>query len=159
MPTLDRDAAPSSARLTYLVKRLELAIRSRLDSITAEVGLTTSQYAALSVLKSRKGISSAALARRSFVSPQAMNEMVAALERKGFVIREQSPDHARVLRLFISDEGERVLNACESSVDEVEATMVAMLSRSQIAALPEVLDHCYRALVSNESAGSDAARR
>lgn len=144
MPTPDADADPP--RLTYLVKRLERAIRSRLDRATVTAGLTTPQYAALSVLERREGISSAALARLSFVSAQAMGEMIAALERKGLVTREPSPDHGRVLRIFITAEGTRVLRACDDSVDEMESAMTSGLDAADAAALRDVLTRCYRAL-------------
>jgi DNA-binding MarR family transcriptional regulator len=140
-------AEPKPApRVTYLVKRLELAVRARLDAVTSVHELTTPQYAALSALRLRPGISSAALARMSFVSAQAMNEMVVALAKKGLIERQPDPDHGKVLRIFLTHKGERALDACEAAVDEVEEEMLAHLDPAQTHALREALRLCSESL-------------
>ena len=141
-------AARAVPRLTYLVKRLELAVRASLDAATSPQGLTTPQYAALSVLRLRPGISSAALARMSFVSAQAMSEMVKALEGKGLIRREPDPNHRKVLRLFLTGRGEALLDACDARADEVEARMLARLSPAQARAFADALLLCAEGLTS-----------
>ena len=59
-----RDVGGSPARVTYLAKRLESAVRRDLDAAMQAQGLTTPQYAALSILRRHPGLSSAQLARR-----------------------------------------------------------------------------------------------
>lgn len=61
-------AVPDRALTLYLVKRLELAIRARMDEVLRPHGLTTLQFTALTALRDRDGLSSAQLARRSFVT-------------------------------------------------------------------------------------------
>lgn len=111
-------------RLTYLVKQAELAIRVHLDRIVGRHGLTTLQYTALSVLERNPGISSAQLSRRSFVTAQAGNEMVAVLERKGLVERQPSPAHLRIRLVYLTTVGGALLDACDSEVDALEARML-----------------------------------
>jgi len=74
-----RAPARTFPRVSYLVKELERALRTRIDEVLQPLALTAVQYTALSVLSLHAGMSSAQLARRSFVSPQAANEMVGAL--------------------------------------------------------------------------------
>ena len=76
-------AAPSPApgherdvTLLYLIKQVELAVRQALDDVVATADLTTLQYTALTVLERHPGITSAELARNSFVRAQSMAEMV-----------------------------------------------------------------------------------
>src|SRR5690242_20099057 len=82
-------AAParSGARVGYLVYRLERRLRSRLDTAVRAHGLTTTEYVTLSVLRTHDGMSSAQLARWAFVSPQAMNVVITALQRRRLVRR------------------------------------------------------------------------
>jgi DNA-binding MarR family transcriptional regulator len=134
-------------RVTYLVKRLELAVRSRLDSVTSQHGLTTPQYAALSALRMRPGISSAALARMSFVTAQAMNEMVVVLERKELIRREVAPDHKKILQIFLTPHGSKVLAKCEAEVDDVESEMLAGLTDEEVLTMVTALRRCSEALV------------
>ncbi|MGH9082585.1 MAG: MarR family winged helix-turn-helix transcriptional regulator, partial [Acidimicrobiales bacterium] len=108
MPAPERrqpTVGPAPPRLTYLVKQLELAVRADLDAIVAAVGVTVSQFTALSVLGRHPGISGAQLARRSFVSPQAGSEMIAVLERKGLARRSTHEGNRRVLRIDLTPEG------------------------------------------------------
>src|SRR4051794_2090760 len=68
-----RRAAQSETTLLYLVKRVELAVRSRLDEVLRPGGLTTLQYTALTVLQRHPAsLTSAQLARNSFVTAQTM---------------------------------------------------------------------------------------
>lgn len=137
--------APSQApppRLTYLVKQAELAIRSDLDQVVRTCGVTILQYTALSVLDRSPGISSAQLSRRSFVSAQAGNEMVAVLERKELIERRADTGHPRILSIYLTAGGRAVLRRCDDRVDEIEARMLAGLDKSARLALRKALEAC-----------------
>src|SRR5262249_34282369 len=73
--------------LLYLVGRLDRVVRRGIQDAVKEQGLSVNEYATLSVLAHRHGLSNAQLARRSLVSPQSANEVLLALERKGLVVR------------------------------------------------------------------------
>jgi DNA-binding MarR family transcriptional regulator len=134
-----RPRSTGSPRLTYLVKRLELALRAELDDIVAPYGITTLQYTALSVLALDAGISSAQMGRRSFVSPQAANAMVASLAGKGLIERQPSPHSRRALAIFLTDEGRSTLRAVDREVDRLEAKMLEPLSEAERAAFRDAL--------------------
>ena len=69
--------------LLYLVKQVELAVRSHLDDLLRPAGLTALQYTALTVLERHPDLSSAHLARNSFVTAQSMADMITTLEGRG----------------------------------------------------------------------------
>jgi DNA-binding MarR family transcriptional regulator len=133
-------------RALYLIKRLELAVRARLDAALSEFSLTTPQYTALSVLRANPGLSSAQLARLSFVTPQSMNEMVNALERRGLVKRTPDPASGRVLRSALTAAGSRLLRSCDAQVDVIEAEMFHALADSGRAEFRAALHACIEAL-------------
>jgi hypothetical protein len=62
------------SRVGYQLKRAEHALRLEMDGALRDMGLTTPQYAALSVLGDEPGLSGAELARRCFVTPQTIME-------------------------------------------------------------------------------------
>jgi DNA-binding MarR family transcriptional regulator len=134
------------ARITYLVKQLERAIRSDMDQMASDFGLTALQYTALTVLQRHPGMSGAQLARRSFVSAQAGSEMIANLERKGYILRSPDPANRRILQIRLSDEGQRVVADCEEWMNRLEGQMLAPLSAEETAALRSALDRCVRSL-------------
>ena len=70
-------------RISYVIARLERAIRQLINERVKPYGLTTLQYTTLSVLGQRGELSNAQLARRSYMTPQAMSEVIEALEARG----------------------------------------------------------------------------
>jgi DNA-binding MarR family transcriptional regulator len=144
-----RPAAPIPAvqsRIAYSVGRLERTLRQRLGEVTGRVGLTVAQYTALSVLEARGPLSNAQLARRSFVTPQAMNEIIAAMARKEMVAREPDARHGRIVRISLTRSGARVLRRCDEAARRVEEQMLAHLPRARRALLLRMLAECVAAL-------------
>lgn len=138
---------PAGAPLTlYLVKRLELVIRALLDDALRPLGLTTLQYTALTVLEASGALSSAQLARRSFLRPQTMHEMVLTLEKRGLIARTPKAGNKRVLLADLTDAGRALLAGCAPAVAELENALLADLSPGQRATFREGLQHGVTAL-------------
>lgn len=133
--------AHESPMTLYLVKRLELVIRALLDDALRPLGLTTLQYTALTVLQRRNDLSSAQLARRSFLRPQTMHEMVLTLERRGLIVREPDAENKRVLLARLTGAGEALLAECAPRVAEVEAELLEGLTPGQRMTFREGLEH------------------
>lgn len=134
-------------RLTYLVKKLELALRAEIDRALRPLDVTGPQYNALAVLRLNADISSAQLGRENRVSAQAANEVVASLERKGLVERRPDPRNRRVLRMRLTSRGEKVLGECLTRVEAIGARMVEQLSEVEQQAMGVALQRCIAALV------------
>ena len=101
-----------------MIARLERAVRQAINERVTPYGLTTLQYTTLSVLGRRGELSNAQLARRSYMTPQSMSEVIEALETKGLIERSQHPNHRRVFPAALTATGVKVLEACEEAVDE-----------------------------------------
>ena len=114
----------SPARISYVIARLERAVRSAINERVRPYGLTTLQYTTLSVLGRRGALSNAQLARRSYMTPQSMSEVIEALESKGLIERTQHPNHRRVLPARLTPTGRKVLEACEEAVAAMEEEML-----------------------------------
>jgi DNA-binding MarR family transcriptional regulator len=119
-PTPVAVIARDAPRLTYLVKQLQEALLARLEEVTRSFGLTAKQYTALSALHEYPGLSSAALGRLTFVSPQAANEMVMTLEGKGFLTRSVDQSNRRHLETELTRAGVRALTKIDERVDALE---------------------------------------
>jgi DNA-binding MarR family transcriptional regulator len=133
-------------RLTYLVKRLEMAERARMEEVLQAHGVTLHQYTALSLLERRDGLSSAQLARRHFVTPQAMNQLVATLERDGLIRREPDTANRRILRTSLTDDGRARLAACHAAVDDLERLMLAGFTPEEERGFRAALERSLRGL-------------
>jgi DNA-binding MarR family transcriptional regulator len=143
----DHDVGPGAhARVSYVIARLDRAIRREIAEMVAPHGLTATQYTALSVLRMGKGLSNAQLARRSYVTPQSMIEMLGTLENKGLVQRTPAPDHGRILRTELTAKGRRVLARCDEDIDRLETEMTRELTPAQMAAFERTLRSCVHML-------------
>jgi DNA-binding MarR family transcriptional regulator len=132
--------------LLYLVGRMDRVVRRAIDDVVGSRGLSVNQYTTLSVLSRRSGLSNAQLARRALVSPQSMNEVLLALEKRGLVRRRAHPDHGRILQARLTAKGRKVLAACDEQVREVEARMIAGLTAEEQDLLRNALLHSVHAL-------------
>jgi len=132
--------------LLYLIKQVELAVRQRLDEVAAVQDLTALQYTALTVLERHPGMTSAELARNSFVRAQTMAEMVTYLIDRGLVKRERDADNRRQYLLFLTRKGQTVADRLRTPVAAIEQEMVEDLDREEVKALRGYLLRCRQAL-------------
>ena len=133
----------ASPLLLYMLKQVELAVRARIDEIVRPVGLTAAQYTALTVLERHTDMSSAQLARNSFVTAQSMADMITALEGRKLIERHRDKSDRRRLVVALTNEGRTLLDRCRDDVDALEATMLSGLSTAQTKALRATLATCY----------------
>lgn len=129
-----------------MIYRVERRLRVRLDEAVNAHGVTTTEYVTLSVLGERDGLSCAQLARWAFVTPQAMNRVVKALERRDLVRRRPDPRHRRVLRASVTATGLTVLEDCDRSMGRIEATMLDGLTPETLGTVRSALSSCARSL-------------
>src|SRR6201984_2440226 len=97
----------ASPLLIYMLKQVELAVRARLDEIVRPDGLTALQYTALSVLERHTDMSSAQLARSSFVTAQSMADMITALEARKLIERHRDRTDPPRLVVALTGQGRR----------------------------------------------------
>lgn len=144
-------AAPAARppSLLYAVKQVELAIRAHLDDLLKPAGATTAQYTALTVLERRDGLTTAELARNSFVTPQTMADVVIALERRGLIARAGDPRHGRRLLISLTARGRELLAEVGDAARALEEQMLHGLDDGERAALRDYLNRCRAALATS----------
>lgn len=136
----------TTQRIGYALKRAQQSLRQTMDDSLRPLGLTTPQYAALTVVEEAPGGSGAELARRCFVTPQTMNEIVRGLLDRKLLVRGGSPRNSRDIPLSLSPKGRSLLNEAHQIVDGVEERMLASLTRSARNGLLGALGRCAEAL-------------
>jgi DNA-binding MarR family transcriptional regulator len=143
-----RSAKAGQVGLLYLIKELELVVRSQLEQVTSLAKLTVIQYTALTALERHPGISSAHLARNSFVRAQTMAEMVVGLIDRGLIARERDPDNRRRYQLHLTADGTKLVESLRPLVRNIEQIMVRDLDQAEAEALRSYLNSCRRSLLS-----------
>ena len=135
--------AGSEPMLLYLVKQVELAVRSHLDNLLRPAGLTALQDTALTVLERHPDLSSAQLARNSFVTAQSMADMINALEGRGLIERHRDQADRRRLVVDLTAAGRALLDLYRDQVAALETRMLTGLDSDDISRLRHGLHVCH----------------
>jgi DNA-binding MarR family transcriptional regulator len=77
------------------------------------------------------------LARRADMTKQALGELIADLESKGYVERRRDPDDGRAILVVLTERGRRVDEAADEAIAGIEAEYVRRLGRARF---DELLD-------------------
>jgi DNA-binding MarR family transcriptional regulator len=130
----------------YLLKRVQHSLRLAMDEKLREYELSTPQYAALWALGREPGLSGAELARRCFVRPQTMSEILANLEGRKLVERRPHPVHRRVVEVRLTEAAVGLMGPCEEAVRIIDERMLQGLSPQGRQTLCEGLQRCAEGL-------------
>ena len=128
----------------YLVKRAQSVINLSLEETVSKHGLGIPHYVVLVLLAETPGLPNAELARKAFVTPQSMNEVLQQLEASGLVQRQPSPSNARILNAQLTQTGERNWRSVNDEVLELEERLLLGLSRDEVRALNRSLETIIR---------------
>lgn len=132
--------------IAYLIGRIDHVLSRRLRDSLGLLGMTAAQYTALSVLNTQQQLSNAQLAERSMISPQSANEMVKAMEVRGWVVRQADANHGRIIHLRLSAEGGALLRQGDAAVAELERAMLSELGVDERSELHSQLRTLLRSL-------------
>ena len=127
----------------YALKRATTALHAAMDAELRPLELSVSQYSCLELLQARPELSRAALARSTFVTRQAMHQLIGGLRAAGLV---DGDGRGYGERLSLTDAGRAKLRAASAAVAAVEQRMLAELDGPQRRRLHADLLVCLEAL-------------
>ncbi|SDN45935.1 MarR family winged helix-turn-helix transcriptional regulator [Actinacidiphila guanduensis] len=137
--TGDTKSDPPSAEIRATATKLRISIgafRRRVQETLAAGDVTNPQLTVLSRLDRFGPASTAELARREQITPQAMGATVAALEKRGMVERSPDPEDGRRSILKPTPAGRDALGSGRSAiVDKVAHALAASFTEEEIATL------------------------
>ena len=131
MGAIDEPEPRTEEMSGYLIKRAQAALHVCLEEIVFPHALGIAQFVVLSLLAETPGLANADLARRAFVTPQSMNEVLKQLESTGLVERRQNPTNARILNAYLTRTGTRKWSVVSSQVRELEARLLSGLTSDE----------------------------
>jgi len=113
--------------LGYLLRQAHAAVRLTMERALADLGVTTPQFAVLTMLKAYPGLSGADVARLTFLTAQTVGVIIRNLERDGAIKKTPHPVHGRILQWTLTPRGTALLAECRSRVQAVERRLAAGL--------------------------------
>lgn len=133
IPLIGESYRGVEGHIGYLLRQTWGTLRFAMDTILRPLDLTSVQYGVLSVLAREPGSSGADLARAINTTPQAMNGVLATLEQEQLVERRPHPTHGRILRVTLTSEGQRRLDAANPAIRALEAEIERTFTPDEIA--------------------------
>jgi len=138
--TRTSDTGNTGESLGILTRRFFYAMRTLAEEALPPTGFSMPQFGVMMWLRRHPGESAADLARRAFVTPQTMGEILAALEEAGHIRR--SPAEGRKIAIKLTRRGEAALDICNTALKSVEGRMFAPLGTRDREKLGELLALC-----------------
>lgn len=127
--------------LGFLLYRVMAVLQPAVAARLQPLDLSLPEFVCLRILSAQPGQSNAELARHINVSPQAMNNVVRALQEKGAVRRPDTASTGRALPAEPTPEGAKLLKRAEAAVLSVEEEALANLTAAQLRELKRLLAH------------------
>lgn len=132
-PRASRPAPERASAIGILTARVAMAFRVGNDDAVRELGLTSLQARTLWVVDAMGGgeAMQKAIAERTGMLPPAVTRLIKALEQRGLLTREISPDDNRRKVLTLTDEGHAVVRHFVAAVKAHDEAMLAPLSTAE----------------------------
>jgi DNA-binding MarR family transcriptional regulator len=127
----------------YVLKRTTAVLRTAMDAALRDHDLTVPQYSCLEQLAHRPGLTNAELARGTFVSRQAMHQLLGTLRNSGLVRSDGAGRHEH---FTLTDHGAECLAGASAAVAAVQERMLATFDSEQRRRLYADLTACADAL-------------
>jgi DNA-binding MarR family transcriptional regulator len=125
--------------VSYLIATIARAISRELAAVRRP-GIAGPQVAPLLALRREPGLSNAQLARRSYVTPQSMNDVVIGLEQEGLIRRTPDGGNRRILRAYLTPAGRKFLSQWEKAIDRMEGQLFDGFTAEDLEALTVALE-------------------
>ncbi|MET3967013.1 MULTISPECIES: MarR family winged helix-turn-helix transcriptional regulator [Bradyrhizobium] len=113
--------------LGYLLRQAHAAVRLTMERTLADLGVTSPQFAVLTMLNAYPGLSGADVARLTFLTPQTVGVIIRNLDRDGAIAMTPHPVHGRIQQWTLTQRGTTLLKACRERVIALEKRLAASL--------------------------------
>lgn len=115
----------------HLFRRLHQLAVARFSSEMDQAGLTPIQWAALMTTSQRPGLDQSTLSREIHIDTSTVAGVLDRLETRGLIQRKPSPDDRRLRLLYLTEEGESLLEQATVAVVNMQEWLVEPLSVSE----------------------------
>ncbi len=128
---LDRSAS-------HLLHRAQQFAAEKFESM-GEVGITLRQFAVLAAVYEQEGCTQSELVKSTGIDRSTLADMVARMERNGFIERRQAKLDARAKAVHLTDQGREALDAAKPMVQRSDEAILSMLPKNRRRAFLGVL--------------------
>lgn len=143
-PTVDQvDTSYLETLVGYNARRAALTVIGLFVPRMAEYGLRPVDFSILSVIRHNPGITSKQLCSALNLLPPNLVGKIAAMDKRGLLVRHPHPSDGRALGLQLTPAGHALMHDAEQSAFELEREAAGALSASERRTLLRLLQKVY----------------
>ena len=134
---IDYDELPTY--LGYLVRRAHSHIQTEFEGDLADVGMATSAFGILTLIRANPGITANELAQASRLDKSTLSPMIVNLETAGLITRKQRTSDRRYQSLFLAKGAESNFMRYRDKIRTFETKVANRLTKSEQSHLAKLL--------------------
>ena len=128
----------------YNTRRASVAIMGVFLERMAPYGLRPVDFSVLSLVRHNPGITSRQLCAQLAILPPNLVAIVGALLKRSLIAREPHHNDGRAMSLFLTPEGDALVQEAEATATQLEVDATARLSKAERNTLIALLQKIYR---------------
>ncbi|MEP3276507.1 MAG: MarR family winged helix-turn-helix transcriptional regulator [Stappiaceae bacterium] len=127
-------------RIGYKVSLLSRLMEARLENMMADQGVTRLMWCVLSGVGLEDVNTPSSLAQYIGITRPAVSRLLRTMEHRGWLERAGHDADGRGIAVFLTDEGQRKLFACQPLVDELNAHFTDKISKQDLSRFCALVD-------------------
>lgn len=128
----------------YMARRLHQTFVAIFHQELEPFGLTPIQYTILTIVRLNPGIDQVSVAAEAVLDPSTVADVLKRLGARGLIRRESGPTDRRTRIVFLTPEGERLMEQARAYVMKARKRLMAPLSKSEQAEFLEMMDRLLK---------------
>lgn len=140
------DPSPQAVQSWLSVVRAYHLCEAVMSQRLAKLGLKLAEHEVLVNLRRAPGSTQQSLAQRCFVAKSGVSMLVTRMEQAGLVLRQADAVDARVWRLFLTTQGERLAARAHAVQAEVLHAMTGHCTLAELLAITQAMSQTSDAL-------------
>ncbi len=133
-----------NASVGFLLTRTARSMKRVLEARLSEHHVTATQYVVLSILAEEEGISLSKLGNRLYFDNPTITGVVDRMERDGLLERRRILDDRRVINVFLTGKGKKLIRTVEKIATEVNDEAMRDFTKPEREKFLKTLDSIWK---------------
>ena len=134
-----RQVTEANEDMDLVLVPVGLAFKKMLKAFERDTGVSVGKYFVLRMLARKDGISQGEVWHRFDVDPSRITRLAKSLEKEGLVRRERDPEDNRVVRMYLMQEGHRMIDEISGRHQRFERRVREAVSEEDLGELRRIL--------------------
>jgi MarR family transcriptional regulator, organic hydroperoxide resistance regulator len=134
-----RQVTEANEDMDLVLVPVGLAFKKMLKAFERDTGVSVGKYFVLRMLARKDGISQGEVWHRFDVDPSRITRLAKSLEKEGLVRRERDPEDNRVVRMYLTEEGHRMIYEFSGRHERFDRRVHEAVSEEDLGELRRIL--------------------